>query len=386
MIPHENACILCGRCLEVCPLLAATQREELGPRAKHQLDAAVRAGKVPPRSAKELAGLCLGCGRCAEVCPQGLDAAEVVAAMRGRHPGLREWLWKLWMRRARPTWPALAGLATRYPNSFPGQKRIAPLRGMAPQSERRAWLLLRCTTSAPEAAAPMAVFPGCLANSARKDWLEKSELLLRAADYSPLSALAWECCAATLGHAGLLSEQHHARERNLAVWREAGRPCVTTFCASCLGGLLAYATDETLPWEPSEAALWTESVKPLSSLLLERGCRVIETDQAPGEVHYHRPCHWGGFDTDLELLRQGFGGRLHVPEDAKCCGMGGIMQLGALRLSRTVAAACWESQWISPGGALLTGCSGCVLQLSATAPAGVWVGHWLDVAAVLESA
>jgi glycolate oxidase iron-sulfur subunit len=385
VIPHENACILCGRCLEVCPLLAATQREELGPRAKHQLDAAVLAGTVSPRSATELAGLCLGCGRCAEVCPQGLDAAEVVAAMRGRHPGLREWLWKLWIRRASVAWPALAGLAARYPNSFPGQERIAPLRGMTPQSERRAWLQLRRAASAPDAAAPVAVFPGCLANSTRKDWLEKSDILLRAAEYRSLPAMAWECCGATLGHAGLRSEQHHARERNLAVWREAGRPPITTFCASCLGGLLAYATDNTLPWEVGEAALWAASIKPLSSLLLKRKCRAIETDQAPGEVHYHRPCHWRGPDTDLELLRQGFGEGLHAPKAGSCCGMGGIMQLGALRLSRTVAAACWENQGIAPGGALLTGCGGCVLQLSATAPAGVSVGHWLDVVSVLDS-
>lgn len=386
MTPHENACILCGRCLEVCPLLAATQREELGPRAKHQLDAAVRDRTVPPRPAKELAGLCLGCGRCAEVCPQGLDAAEVVAAMRGRHPGLRELLWKVWMRRARVAWPALAGLAARYPERFPGQERIAPLRGMAPLCEIRAWLLLHCPSSASETSAPVAVFPGCLARSARKDWLAKSAILLRAAGYRPHSPLAWECCAATLGHAGLRSEQHQARKRNLALWREAGRPSVTTFCASCLGGLLAYAADETLPWEPGEAALWTASIKPLSSLLLERGCRAIETDQAPGDVHYHRPCHWRGFDTDFELLLQGLGGKLHVQKEATCCGMGGIMQLGAPLLSRTVAAACWENLGAASGDALVTGCGGCVLQLKATAPAGVWVGHWLDVVAVDEPA
>jgi glycolate oxidase iron-sulfur subunit len=47
-----------------------------------------------------------------------------------------------------------------------------------------------------------------------------------------------------------------------------------------------------------------------------------------------------------------------------------------------VAAACWEA--LDPrraegeAGQVLTDCSGCVLQLAATAPATVRVGHWLD--------
>ncbi len=386
MKPHEKACILCGRCLEVCPLLAATAREELGPRAKHQLDAAVRAGSIPPRSAKELAGLCLGCGRCADVCPQGLEAVEVVAAMRGRHPGLYEWLWKIWMRRARATWPALAGLAAKYPHRLPGTARMSLLRGMAPQSTPRTWLQFDCTAPVTGMPSQVAVFPGCVGAAARGDWLEKAEIMVRTAGGSTLSTLAWECCGATLGHAGLRAEQRHVQEHNIAVWRKAGRPCLTVFCASCLGGLLAYAADAALPWEPGEAALWATSIKPLSALLLERKCNLEVTEQTPVAVYYHRPCHGGRLDTDQELLRRGFGERLHVPKEARCCGMGGIMQLAAIHLSRTVATACWENLGAASGDALVTGCSGCVLQLTATAPEGIRVVHWLDVVAVAESA
>ncbi|NHZ48480.1 (Fe-S)-binding protein, partial [Desulfovibrio sp. XJ01] len=104
-----------------------------------------------------------------------------------------------------------------------------------------------------------------------------------------------------------------------------------------------------------------------------------------------------------------------------CCGMGGVLQLAAPDLSRTVADACWNAllperaatftpapssscapsspdaasttsaastpaattnATRQPGITVLTGCSGCTLQLAATAPPDVRVLHWLDVVGV----
>ena len=101
-------CILCGKCLEVCPLLAATGREELGPRAKADL-CAMLAGDdslLRGEDAARLAGLCLGCGRCRKVCSQGVDVPGLVAALRGAHPDFRGWLWKTWLTHARELWAA----------------------------------------------------------------------------------------------------------------------------------------------------------------------------------------------------------------------------------------------------------------------------------------
>lgn len=53
------------------------------------------------------------------------------------------------------------------------------------------------------------------------------------------------------------------------------------------------------------------------------------------------------------------------------------MQLEAPGLSRRVARCFWDKGEAS--GQVLTACSGCVLQLTATAPEGTQVGHWLDV-------
>jgi Fe-S oxidoreductase len=67
----ENDCILCGRCMEVCPVLGCTGREELGPRAKGLMARRLKEspGELSLDKVKALASLCAGCDRCRSVCP-----------------------------------------------------------------------------------------------------------------------------------------------------------------------------------------------------------------------------------------------------------------------------------------------------------------------------
>ncbi|HLP43106.1 MAG TPA: (Fe-S)-binding protein, partial [Fibrobacteria bacterium] len=62
-----------------------------------------------------------------------------------------------------------------------------------------------------------------------------------------------------------------------------------------------------------------------------------------------------------------------------CCGFGGSLKLSAPELSDQVARSCMEFYGPRPGEQILTGCSGCVIQLRANAPQGVGVGHWLEI-------
>lgn len=375
---HDNSaqkkCILCGRCLDVCPLFAATGKEELSPRAKQQLAEARAKDALPLADAKTLASLCLACGRCEAVCPQGLCAPDLVASFRAAQPGLQEWLWKTWMRRGDVLWPALARLAALLPE----QDRTRQLRALAPPREVRPWLTVSGGSVRQREA--VAIFPGCLASRVRKSWTRKAQVLLAVSGVEELSQPDWTCCGCTLGHAGLAQEQREARERNINAWRDAGKPRIAAFCATCLCGLRAYARDMSLPWAPGEALAWQQAVTPLSGLL---DCLEFTVqEQAPPKVWYHRPCHGAGHKTgksaDQAFLERVAEGRLHLPREARCCGMGGIMQLGAPDLSRDVARHCWEAFDVNVGEQVLTGCSGCVTQLAATAPEGVEVGHWLD--------
>jgi len=373
----DTNCILCGRCLDVCPLFAATAREELSPRAKQQLAAAWRKGRLELPEVKELAALCLGCGRCEAACPQGLCAPDLVAGMRAAHPGLQEWLWRAWMRNGGALWPA----ATRLAGLLPQYGRVRQLQAMRPSLALEPWLAVE-KGEAGLAQGPAVLFPGCMATTVRRDWMRKASLLLELQGVTEGAQPTWACCGCTLGHAGLEREQREARECNLHVWRQAGRPRVAVFCATCLCGLRAYGRDTSLPWEPGEAQLWQQAVAPLSSMLDSLQFRVL--DAAPDRVAWHTPCHGSerkpGKGADLALLEQAAGERLLLPDEFRCCGMGGIMQLGAPELTRAVAGRCWEA--LGAAQQVLTGCSGCVAQLAATAPEGVAAGHWLDAVAL----
>ena len=62
---------------------------------------------------------------------------------------------------------------------------------------------------------------------------------------------------------------------------------------------------------------------------------------------------------------------------ALCCGFGGVLQIMNPELSRDLATKCWDG--LDARAEVLTGCSGCTLQLASHAPEGTSVRHWLDV-------
>ncbi len=372
-------CILCGKCLEVCPLVAATGREELSPRAKFHL--AARAAEVgsglDEKKAARLAAMCLACGRCERACPHGLCGPELVSRLRAEHPGWREWLWRQWLTRPGALWPMAGALAKIMPGEL-APERIKPLlRQLAALHGGRTiepWLAVT-RYDACGAGEKVLLFEGCTARHAKRHWSRAARAILTGLGYELMPGL-FECCGCSMGHAGLEDAQRAVRRANVAVWRAAGRPLVAVFCATCRCGLRGYA-QEDLGWEPSEREEWLRAVVPLAGLMGPTKFEVL--DNAPQGVHYHRPCHGAGNDQDRQFLARAMAGRLKKAGLERCCGFGGVMQLADPGLSWAVAARCWEYFEARPGEQLLTGCSACVLQLSATAPAGVAVGHWLEI-------
>ena len=369
-LPKE--CIACGRCLDVCPLFLATQREELTPKATHVLHRALRQGSdaIRPRQAEELAAMCLGCGRCATVCPQGLHTPEVVAAIRAGHGGWQRWLWGHWIARAGVLWPAAASLSRVLPAALPAARGLRT-------PDPAPWLRAQDWEPVGQGR-EVAIFPGCTATHLRPQWTATARRLLEQSGYKVVIPDNFACCGATLGHAGLEVQQRDMQRRNVEAWRTAGRPTLATFCASCRAGLMAYGD---AGWDTGEAARFREAVQPLASLL-GRATYCIDESTAPAAVVWHQPCHAREGNPDGPFLAAALGGRLTRQVTDRCCGLGGVMQLGGSGLPRRVAAACWEGLIPDGGEAdtqVLTGCSGCTMHLGATAPARGMVAHWLDV-------
>ena len=234
------------------------------------------------------------------------------------------------------------------------------------------WLILTPTQKKP--GTPVVLFSGCTAVNARPRWIAKARELLATWGYQVLDSSGFTCCGGTLHHAGRYKAQDEVRQKNIQVWRDLGRPLVASFCASCKHSLDEYAA--VLPED--EAAQWKEKCRGLSALLEQP--RLHATADAPTAVAYHQPCHWGTADPDLPLLQQG------LPELKKgaglCCGMGGILKMSNPDLSMDMARKCLEG-FAPEARHVITGCSGCVMQLSSVATAkNKEVRHWLDIVAV----
>lgn len=372
-------CILCGKCLEVCPLLGATGREELGPRAKADLCALLAGDESLLASADvaRLAGLCLGCGRCAAVCSQGVDVPGLVAGLRGAHPDFKGWLWKTWLSHADRLWPVGSAAAGFVPESLrphrfgPLLRMVAGLRDGSGLTPTLAPFLT--PTSFPDTCRGerMLLFAGCTATLVRQQWLAAARCLLDGLGVDILPG-DFRCCGGGLKTAGFAGEARAMALHNLAVWRGAGRPKVVTFCVSCLSGLRGY---DALFEDPAEAGVWQSSLIPLS--ILAKDTAFLISGAVPAQIAYHRPCHAQGADSDYLLLKAALGDRLMAATDRQCCGFGGVMALGAPELADRVNARCWDR--LAGAELVLTGCSACAVRLAATAPRGVATGHWLEL-------
>ena len=378
-------CVHCGRCLDACPLFRATGLEELSPRAKFMLAEAIDKGVAPPsaEAARRLAELCLSCGRCEKACPEGLCAPDLIARLRAAAPGFQALAWKTWIERAGLLWPVAGLMARLAPRELPGRFGLhaASLRAMAARPGIRPWL----TPSRFDACGngkSAVLFQGCTARHARPSWTKKARALLAGAGYAVGKNPGFACCGCTMGHAGCKNEQRAMQAANLNAWRAAGRPLLVTFCATCRCGLRSYASVD-LGFEPFEAEAWCEAIKPLSALLGETEFACDEA-AAPARFHYHRPCHGAGGGQDEDFLRRVAGERLGRASRDECCGLGGVLQIAAPELGARVAEKAWDFFAAGQGEQVLTGCGGCVLQLSSTAPKGVDAGHWLDAVAVTD--
>lgn len=415
---NADSCVLCGKCLEVCPLLAATGREELAPRSKARLAALMGAALVDAgpeglngrgeaalddQAMAALASLCLGCGRCREACSQGVDIPGMVSRLRAEYPGWKTWLWKQWMRRARALWPLAGKAASKIPAalSSAGPERLSGLLKLAQGLGREPVEPFISISGLAESSVTEALlFPGCAASFTAPHWTRAAQALCSGLGIGLIEA-RFACCGSGLGLAGLRRERLEAAERNVNIWRAGNRPKLIVFCASCLAGLAAYADDRTIFADRAEAGQWTESLTPLAGLLdagvrhdgLLNSDRIVVSPVSPKgasqTIAYHRPCHLLGHvdgrlegrDPDQALLHTLLGeGAFDVSR--QCCGFGGVLQLGAPKLSRQVADRCWQA--LLPASVpqentlVLTGCTACVFQLEATAPPGVRAAHWLE--------
>ena len=272
-----------------------------------------------------------------------------------------------------PTWPSLAMLASLVPENI-APKKLQPsldsAKAMANRTRNsKPWAHI-APAAGPDTTEPVMIFPGCTARNVRPQWETKARKLLDCWGYDVLDNSDFGCCGGTMHTAGLLDRMDAMQQVNVKAWRAAGKPRIAVFCASCHHSLMAY--DESV-LKADEVREWQNSLTPLGGLLVLPAWS--QTKDKPARYGYHQPCHW---ETDLDkpLLEKGMPGL--VKGEALCCGMGGILQLTNADLSRSLADKCIHG-FPDTIDSIVTGCSGCTIQLTAAAPKGISVYHWLDI-------
>ncbi|WP_291320177.1 (Fe-S)-binding protein [Desulfonatronospira sp.] len=360
------SCILCGRCLEVCPLFRVTAHEELSPRGKAFLVQSFSSMNISSKEASKLAGLCIGCGRCTRVCPQGIDLPRLISSLKNRHPEWKNWLLARMLTNGSFFLP-LTGLGGRLLGQAGGTQIFSPPR-------RPITPLFRTRVSRRHSGQGV-VFPGCLGRFLRRDLEKKAVHILGSTGLEVLPTPAWKCCGLPLAQAGFIQEQQSCMRANLKIWHELGRPRVYTICATCRKGLTEAQGPEDLLEDVERLA---QNIFPLSRILLDLGVETLP-HAGPQELVWHEPCHGTkGTAQALQNLLKTKGLGLKVP-DGQCCGLGGAFRLQAPRLSLHLAQDLWKNLSPQPSSLCLTECAGCMIQLASTRPRDTQTAHWLEL-------
>lgn len=382
-IKVKRGCTQCGECLNVCPVYRQFSREEYAPKGKRLLleplheDFSAAHEKDPEldwEHIKELARLCAGCGKCQQACARKLSTADLLSDVRAQHPHWTQHFWSLWIKHMGPMWPSLGMLASLVPG-WVAPKGLRPsldsAKAMVNKHNLKPWVTISKGASADvDVSTPVVVFQGCTAKNIRPQWTEKAQNLLRAWGYEVKDSSGFNCCGGTMHTAGIYDTMHEMQQKNIEHWRALGRPRIAVFCASCHHALADYANS---PLSGQEAEQWKQSLMPLSRLL--KGAEAHSAAEKPELYGYHQPCHWKT-DEDMPFLQEILPGL--VKGNGICCGMGGILQITNPDLSRNMADSCMQG-FPRQARNILTSCSGCTIQLTAAAPEGITVNHWLDV-------
>ncbi len=367
--PNESPkeCLLCGKCMEVCPVFKATTREDLSPRGKAFLLRMFKELNIGIKDTAQLAKLCAGCRKCLKACPQRIDLPLEIARIKSKHPDWKSWILSRIINSGSGILPAAKKVSYIMPDSAPFLKK-----SLKPKAHTSPLLIAKRKEN--KTGQKAVIFPGCTGRHLRPELGQKAVNLLKLSGYQVIETPDWKCCGYPLGAAGLFDHENSESLKNLDIWNKLKRPLIFVFCATCLEGLTASFGNHNYP--PS-MDIFRQNIFPLlpeiAKLDFELSAPLSHTD-----IFWHEPCHGTGKSGEIfKNIMSKLKVELTINSD-KCCGMGGSFAIQNFEISSLIADDFWKN--ISSSRPLiLTDCNGCVLQLDATAPDNAAAAHWLEI-------
>ena len=383
-------CVKCGACRANCPAFAAFGREPAVARGKIALAQHILKDDLElDDQSYEAMSKCLLCGSCVEKCPNEVPTDEIVIAAReslARKRGLTTFhqavgqviknrsrmkmgakmasvLGPLFFKKV----PETSGLRLRFPLPFVGNQRHIPAIAKTPFIDRHPEVILG------EPGKPRIVFfVGCMTNFVYTGVGEATLALFRHLGCTIIIPKGQQCCGLPGMSGGDLNTVRELAEKNLDELERYEADYVMSACATCGGALhrlYPLVVGKRNPELKSRLEALAAKTVDASQLLHKLGLKPEET--GAGEkirITYHDPCHLrtrGITSQPRELLKGTPGVELVEMEGAdRCCGLGGTFNVYHYDSSMTINDTKSKAIADTNAQAVVTGCPGCMMQLS----------------------
>ncbi|MBT1072140.1 (Fe-S)-binding protein [Pelotalea chapellei] len=383
-------CVKCGACRANCPAFSAFGREPAVARGKVALAQHILKDDLElDDQTYEAMSKCLLCGSCVEKCPNEVPTDEIVIAARealAQKRGLTTFhqavgqviknrsrmkmgakmasvLGPLFFKKV----PETSGLRLRFPLPFVGNSRHIPAIAKTPFIDRHPEVIPG------EPGKPRIVFfVGCMTNFVYTQVGEATLALFRHLGCTVIIPKGQQCCGLPGMSGGDLKTVRELAEKNLDEMERYEADYVMSACATCGGALhrlYPLVVGKRNPDLKNRLEALAAKTVDASQLLHKLGLKPEET--GTGErinITYHDPCHLRtrGITTQpRQLLKAAPGVELVEMEGAdRCCGLGGTFNVYHYGSSMSINEAKSNAIMATKAEAVVTGCPGCMMQLS----------------------
>ena len=373
-------CVHCGLCLPHCPTYRVLGSEMDSPRGRIYLMRAFDEGRASITDTfVEHMFRCLDCRACETACPSGVHFGHMMEDMRATIVDQRSthWIARFMLQHVFPyprRFHAAARLLELYQQSGLQTflrstgilERVAPgiarAEALTPDLEIDPGVALgRVYPAEGKRLGVVALFTGCIMNSALGSVNRATVRLLNAAGYDVAVPGNQVCCSALANHAGLRETAVNAAKQNMSAFSDPALSAVIVNAAGCGAMLKEYSI------LLEEARGFSSKVKDVSEFLAST--RIAGSFRVPlnKRVGYDDPCHLihgQGVKVQPRQLLRAIPGIEFIEIDGadQCCGSAGIYNIVQNDLSMAILDAKMEQIRKSRVQILATGNPGCMFQ------------------------
>ena len=378
-----SRCDRCGACLPVCPLFGAKDIEASSARGKNSIARVLAEGGIEPGSDVLAAvNFCLLCRACVDNCPSKVKTDEAMIDVRQylleRTGGMNLKYRVLGgLLKSRGLVKLAAGTLALLRSL--GLGSVFP-HGMAPEEYTRAQFLTAfagpaalgqaapASNVAVTAGTKVAYFHGCgmrmmfpAAAAGTLEILGRTTRVMRKDNV---------CCGLPhLAH-GLRSEFLALARKNIRLYEDTD--LIVSDCASC-GGTLKHIAS----WFAGDPE-WKERAEVFSGKVMDLAEYLVKVGYTPRRrvdalITYHDPCHLvrgQGIRREPRDLLKATGRFVEMDDADVCCGGAGSFHIDYPGIAAKILAKKRANIERTGAAVVVTGCPGCLIQMTKAATAG----------------